>query len=697
MTKTLDVREQIWPEQLSSGMVLNDRYQLIARIGSGTYGEVWKAQDLVNKHLEVAVKLSRSELSSPEVRERFARECSALELLMPHRHIVAIRNRGVYQDQDYMVLELLNGQRLSDWIGRHSDDNLPSLTQVLDLFAQICIGVAAAHQVQSPGPIVHRDLKPENVMLVPDPNNLWSGQTVKLLDFGLARLGDLRRTLAGQQLGTPLYMAPEQMDGNEAAIGPWTDIYSLGVILVELLTLRPTGPEESSLRGLVERSGPRGLRHHLQHVRSDLPNTLCQIILKALAPQPAARFPDAHALLCELRTAFPWLDTGLHSSSENLAILHRPRWRTTVTTAMVVVSVAVFGHVLSPRVRSQLPAVVALLLRWGSHDHRLPVSPPRPGANPTPPGAPPVSRSGGAAASPLVELGGTQFLMGSTAMEVQAAQDWCRRQLGPLGARECPLETFNRESPRRRVYVSRYAIEKTEVSNRQLAAWLNAQKGLQLETEQMDDHTEIRWVVKGKERWVDLFPTLGMVRGLSYRDGRYQAEPGTEDMPAVQVSWYAANAYCQSIGRRLPTEAEWEYAARTDKQQTFPWGAADPSCEGVVIARDPGDNCFRVGENLRPVDVATQDRTREGVLNLGGNVAEWVMDAFEPSYRPCPDPCKDPVVSEHIGGAAAAKNLRVFRGGSWSLPLATARGATRSRAPAATTAQTIGFRCAVSR
>jgi formylglycine-generating enzyme required for sulfatase activity len=268
--------------------------------------------------------------------------------------------------------------------------------------------------------------------------------------------------------------------------------------------------------------------------------------------------------------------------------------------------------------------------------------------------------------------------------------------LGPSRESECILPVFQRESPQRRVYVSRYAIEQTEVSNRQLAAWLNTQQTLSVQMDPKGSKTEARWVRNKKERLVDLWPTRGMVRGLSRRDSLFQAEPGTEDLPAVQVSWTAASAYCASIGRRLPTEAEWEYAARTDKNLTFPWGAADPTCEGVVIARNPEDRCYRVGEQLSPVHLATQDRTAEGVLNLGGNVAEWVQDAYVPSYQPCTEPCRDPVVKE-AGRRAAGKNLRIFRGGSWSLPIETARGATRSRAAAHTLAQTIGFRCAVSR
>lgn len=520
-------------------------------------------------------------------------------------------------------------------------------------------------------------------MLVPDPANFWSGHTAKLLDFGMVRLGDLRRTAAGQQLGTPLYMAPEQIGGDETAIGPWSDVFSLGVMLVELLTLRPTGPEESSLRGLIARMGPRGLRHYLQHLRPDLPPELHSIILRALAPQPADRFRDAHQLLGELRKVFPWLDTGSRSSSESLKVPSSRRRRTIFTAAAMAMAMAVAmaGPIMSTHLRSavhELPAFFLQPAGLGQAVTGTLLDPAHPHA------------------SPLIATGGAEFRMGSTELEIAAAVNWCLHLLGPSGAEECPLPAFQREFPQRLVYVSPFAIEKTEVSNIQLARWLNTQTDLTFEIDPSSSKTEPRWVTRGGHRLVDLWPTPSKVRALRYRNGRYQTEPGTEELPAVQVSWYAARDYCASMNRRLPTEAEWEFVARSSESFTFPWGSKDPTCNGVVIARESGDNCAQVSGMLAPVGVATQDRTPQGVLNLAGNVAEWVHDAFEPTYWRCAEPCRNPVVEEYKSGTPGV-DYRVFRGGSWSLPMPTARSATRSRSKANTTSQTIGFRCAVTR
>lgn len=286
--------------------------------------------------------------------------------------------------------------------------------------------------------------------------------------------------------------------------------------------------------------------------------------------------------------------------------------------------------------------------------------------------------------------------MGSTELEIDAIRNWCVQLLGPRGEKECPRETLQRETPQRLVYVSRFAIEETEVSNGQLARFLNTQSDLTQKIDPKTSETEPRWVMRGQQYLVDLYPVQGSVKSLQYRAGRYRAEPGTEELPAVHVSWHAAQAYCESIGRRLPTEAEWEYAARTGDSLNYPWGSADPTCEGVVIARRKDDSCPQDGNFLRPVGAATQDRSMQGVLNLAGNVAEWVQDAFTPTYESCAEPCQNPVVKNSKYDDSGA-DYRIFRGGSWSLPLPTARGATRSRAAAGVMSSTVGFRCAVSR
>ncbi|HRI49873.1 MAG TPA: bifunctional serine/threonine-protein kinase/formylglycine-generating enzyme family protein [Pseudomonadota bacterium] len=677
MPLTLVVDNRSDPGLIRPGLILAQRYELQRQIGAGTYGEVWQAYDLINGHLEVAVKLLRTELASEDVRKRFALECSALELLITHPNIVAIRERGVYGKQDYMVLELLAGPSLADWLGTFTEERLPELAVVIDLFSQICTGVAAAHQIKNPGPITHRDLKPENVMLVAGGGcGLGaSGYTAKLLDFGMARLGDLRSTGSGQQLGTPLYMAPEQVAGDEHAVGPWSDVFALGVLLVELLTLRPMGPEESSLRGALVRTGPRGLREYLAQRRPGVPAALWKVILQALATKPAERYADAAALLRALQAAVPTLCPRSSNPALSVELVPRrrhPRWE--FVAAALLFCLAGSG-VLFSRVRGGSP--------WGE-----------------------------LVPSPLIEINGGEFHMGSTGLEIDSAFDWCVQLHGREGG-ECRRETYQRESPQRSVVVSPFAIEEVEVTNRQVAAWLNRQTNLTLSPDPeavppagppsaasgpTDKSASVRFVTRRDEHFVDLSPVSDSnaetMTGLVYHNGRFHAAPGREELPAVMVSWFLARAYCSSLGRRLPTEAEWEFAARGREGRTYPWGSVPPSCDEVVIARNEGLKCARL-PRLEKVGTHKRDQTPEGVLDLGGNVAEWVQDAFTETYAACPAPCRDPRAAEPPPGDNA-ETLRVMRGGSWSFAAQTARGATRSRYSARAMSQTTGFRCAVS-
>jgi formylglycine-generating enzyme required for sulfatase activity len=161
--------------------------------------------------------------------------------------------------------------------------------------------------------------------------------------------------------------------------------------------------------------------------------------------------------------------------------------------------------------------------------------------------------------------------------------------------------------------------------------------------------------------------------------------------PAVQVTWDAARRYCESQGKRLPTEAEWEFAARGTARRMFPSGPTKPACDGAVHSRGSSARPACAG-GAHAADVGTSgDKTQEGVLDLGGNVAEWVEDAFSPKYEACPDPCADPVSPR-----SNPKNERVVRGGYWDGAVEALRGAGRSRLAANGTKYNLGFRCAKS-
>lgn len=286
--------------QYRAGAAVDGRYLLISRLGEGSFGAVWKAEDQrLNRRL-VAVKVLKAELSSqPTAVARFDAEADAMAQLT-HPNVVALHDRGEWHGRRYLVMEYVEGGGLAEWIdGFRRRGELPRVTDALGLFEQLCAGIEAAHGVRSPGPIVHRDLKPDNVLL----KRLSGGEAqVKVVDFGIAQLGRRSGTQSGVLMGTPLYMAPEQATGWAAGVGPWTDVFALGVILTELLTLKAQPSEDEPWWGTVMRR-PHTLRERLLSLREGVPSEVIELVVQCMAAEPEERFRDAHALRTALRDA----------------------------------------------------------------------------------------------------------------------------------------------------------------------------------------------------------------------------------------------------------------------------------------------------------------------------------------------------------------------------------------------------------
>jgi serine/threonine protein kinase len=282
------------------GALIEGRYLLEALLGEGTFGGVWRARDERLAGRPVAVKFLKAEfLEHAGAIARFEAEANALAQL-PHPNIVGVLDRGVWKAQRYIVMELVDGRTLAAWIEDHRADAVaPDLAATLVLFDQMCAGIEAAHAVRTPGPIVHRDLKPDNVLLRPLP----SGELgVKVLDFGIAQLGRRTGTRSGALMGTPLYMAPEQAMGQVGAIGPWTDVFSLAVILVEMLTSRQQPNADEPWWGAALQR-PKEVRGLLTRLRPDVPAAVWDVIDRALRPVGAERYAHAGALRGALRQA----------------------------------------------------------------------------------------------------------------------------------------------------------------------------------------------------------------------------------------------------------------------------------------------------------------------------------------------------------------------------------------------------------
>jgi serine/threonine protein kinase/tetratricopeptide (TPR) repeat protein len=282
------------PEDPLVGRLLDDKYRLDARLGVGGMGTVYRATHLLIER-PVAVKVLNPRLVADETaKERFRREARAAGRLQ-HTNAVAVTDFGETHDGVvYIVMELLEGKPLRDILAL---DAPLDAARAVSLMLQVAAAVEAAHEAG----IIHRDLKPGNIFLVQRPSSPY---LIKVLDFGIAKTapesGDasLHDTLTGTgvMIGTPRYMSPEQCDG--AQLTPASDVYSLGVILYEMLTGQTpfTGASPLSLALKHSSESPRPPRELV----STIPPALEQLVLHALEKSPADRPADAGEFRREL-------------------------------------------------------------------------------------------------------------------------------------------------------------------------------------------------------------------------------------------------------------------------------------------------------------------------------------------------------------------------------------------------------------
>ena len=261
-------------------------YRIERRIGQGAATEVFLAQDQRSGQW-VALKLLElgARPASPEwhdALERFRREATVLRGLS-HPGIVKVLDAGPSEQGAWMALEVVRGSDLSRY-ARPARLLPPPL--VARTGARIAHALAYAHRQG----VVHRDVKPANVLVD------WASDTVKLSDFGLARMGEHTQTRSGVTLGSPDYMAPEQLAGG--AVGPASDVYGLGASLFELLAGRR--PHERDSLGALLRAVATEPAPDLQAMRPDLDPALVGVVMQTLVKDPAARPANADELAARL-------------------------------------------------------------------------------------------------------------------------------------------------------------------------------------------------------------------------------------------------------------------------------------------------------------------------------------------------------------------------------------------------------------
>ncbi len=584
------------------------RYRIERLLGRGGMGSVFAATDL---QLERAVALKLLDVGAErEHQERILREAQ-LAAAVEHERIARIYDVGEHEGTHFVAMELVRGETLRRQLSMRAF----TARETLDLCLQITEGLAALHAAGT----LHLDLKPENVIITPE-------RQIKLLDFGLARRSAAPETTPGSLSGTPGYMAPEQWRG--LTVDARADVFAFAAMLHELVTGARLF-RGASLHAVAHATCEQAATFDDPRWRA-YPSRLRTVLARALAKDPALRYPDGRALRDVLaplvaRYASPtrkWIVRAGASALAGAALLGAAWWRSTD------------GDVVPTR--------------------------------PAPPG--------------MHWIAGQTLAVGRTQQEID---ELCTR----LG-KACRRDLLVRELPRAEVHVSAFALDEREVSNAQLVVMLN-DLGVSLRVApDPDDHYPrfVRWLSeagRGDDLLLDLHPAHSRIEFAA--DQTFRVRAGYEQQPAVQVSGFGAEAYCGWAGKRLPTENEWEAAARGAADRIYPWGNELLPCGEVALASDgllPKQRACGALEGPWDVGVARGDVTPERIRDLAGNVSEWTSTPYVAGQR-------------NAAGPVVAKMPLSVRGGSWGSSI-TARTSGRVLRVPGETGANLGFRCAVS-
>jgi eukaryotic-like serine/threonine-protein kinase len=328
----------LWGLDLGRPPVWMGRFRILRELGRGGFGIVLLADDpLLGR--QVALKVPRAgALMSPSLRDRFLREAKATARL-EHPNLVPVYEAGMVGPICYIVSAYCPGLNLAVWLRQR--DEPPSARTAAALTAAVAEGVYHAHKHG----VLHRDVKPSNILLTPRRDGTAeTGDDLdfvpRLTDFGLAKVleeeGD--QTTTGVILGTAPYMAPEQAEGRQEAVGPATDVYALGAILYEMLTGQPPFQGATLLATLEQVRSDQPAPPHRR--RAGVPSELETICLKCLHKEPSHRYASAGELAVDLRrflTGEPIQARPLSLPAKMLSWCRRPeRIRNTVLVASLV-------------------------------------------------------------------------------------------------------------------------------------------------------------------------------------------------------------------------------------------------------------------------------------------------------------------------------------------------------------------------
>jgi serine/threonine-protein kinase len=607
------------------------RYELRERIGFGGMGAVYAGRDLKIDR-RVAVKVLRAEYMADDlVRKRFEREAKAAGKLS-HPNIVTIYDFVEDGGSIGIVMEFMGGGTLLDRMNDAQDGRL-GVQFALQVARDTLLGLDAAHKAG----LVHRDVKPGNLLFDEEGK-------VKIADFGVVQSHDTDDVTAltrdGGHPGTLVYMAPEQIDGAE--VEGRSDVYALAAVLYESLAgaryfeRDGLGRTERALMDAICELPPVPLRDHAPYVPRQVEGLIELALAKFVEDRP----------------------TALEMATRIQEVLDQPKARPQI-------EVPGTGRVAP---RGYDPYAETQATRSGSAQRSRQPEDEIPNRG-SPSWSPPTeTRVGGPPATGPLPANTSSRLRTHTPPNVER-----RERDGALIVR-IPPSTFvmgsdesSDEQPTRRITVDGYSIDRTPVTvgrYRRFLEWV-AQHGspevplIRRLFREGKDHRPDKWGTKDYE---ELCPT--------------------DDHPVVFVDWFDALAYAHWVGGRLPTEAEWERAARgAADSRPYPWGDLPVDDTRAIYGRRT--------YGPEPVGSRPLGASPDGVLDLVGNVWEWCRDRYDPSaYATLPE------TNPSLPTTTDPRVRAVKRGGSWTNSPSSIRVAKRAAELLRTRRNNLGFRCA---
>jgi serine/threonine-protein kinase len=662
----------------AAGRVIEGKYRLEELIGAGGMGAVYRATRLLIGD-QVAIKILHAELVPDHEAERFRREAQAAARLK-HPNAVSVYDFGVAADgMVYLVMELIEGESL-----RHLIKTRGALEPAIavEIARQICAALEEAHG-QS---VVHRDVKPDNVIVRETPRGL----RVKVLDFGVAKLRDLpvtTLTQTGSVVGTPHYMSPEQCLGEE--LDHRSDIYSLGIVLYEMLA------------GVVPFNSPISTAVIVQHVNQPPPSLRARngrvtpqlewVVMHALEKRREARPATAAALAEELTAAF-----------EGRATAAEATWGASaeIVTAGVVWPRASASEEETTR-EAGWSASARISGAQSAQTEVLRTPPSISGAtNPVASGAGQAvaglrANSSGRPLMLAAVAGLLLVLLGGLALgtmwywsgEDGRVEETAREERAGKGTTASPEASGEERGEKEEAAKGSRQERAAPSSPRPPDGMVYVAGGVfTMGSNDGDPYERPAHRVTVRPFFIDRYEVTCEAYASFLRETNHprlplgwtsrSSPPGSARLPVTGVSWDDAVAYARWMGGRLPTEEEWEFAARGTDGRRYPWG--DEWRAGLANADTDGrarGGVVTVGqyEGVSPF----------GIFDMAGNAWEWTASRLD----------------AYPGGSLPAQetgDMRVIRGGYWGGRRQYVTATYRGRVPRDDTQNigNTGFRCA---